>query len=87
MFLRIVGELQEGDFKEIYHFANYFKKVYTRIIKGSVLGPVYDVKIKGIKLILKHNEYDKVIKIYDDTKQAFKDKKVLTSFERKPKVI
>ena len=71
----------------IYHFANYFKKVFTRIIDGDVLGPVYDTKIKGIKIIVKHNDYDKVIKIYKDTKIAFKDKDVQTSFERKPKVI
>ena len=32
-------------------------------------------------------DFDKIIKIYVDTKQAFKDKNVLTSFERKPKVI
>ena len=76
-----------GDFKVIYHFANYFKKVFTRIIDGDVLGPVYDTKIKGIKIIVKHNDYDKVIKIYKDTKIAFKDKDVQTSFERKPKVI
>ena len=76
-----------GDFKEMYHFANYFKKVFSRIVDGMVLGPVYDVKIKGVKLIIKHNDFDKIIKIYVDTKQAFKDKNVLTSFERKPKVI
>ena len=76
-----------GDFKTIYHFANYFKKVFTRIIDGDILGPVYDVKIKGIKLILKHNDFEKVIKIYKDTKIAFKDKDVQSSFERKPKVI
>lgn len=76
-----------GDFKTIYYFANYFKKVFTRIIDGDVLGPVYDSKIKGIKIILKHNDYEKVIKIYKDTKIAFKDKDVQTSFERKPKVI
>ncbi len=76
-----------GEFKELYHFANYFKKVFTRIVNGTVLGPVYDVKIKGIKLIIKHNDFEKVIKIYNDTKYALKDKDILTSFERKPKVI
>lgn len=76
-----------GEFKEMYHFANYFKKVYTRIIEGNILGPVYDVKIKGVKLILKYKDYDKVIKIYEDTKHTFKNSSLLTSFERKPKVI
>lgn len=76
-----------GDFKEIYHFSNYFKKVYSRIVNTNVLGPVYDVKIKGVKLIVKHNDYEKTIKIYEDTVNAFKNKNVLTSFERKPKVI
>jgi primosomal protein N' (replication factor Y) len=77
----------QGEYKEMYHFANYFKKVYLRVVQGSVLGPVYDSKIKGIKLLLKHNDYEKVIKVYDDTKQAFREQKLLTSFERKPKVI
>ena len=77
----------QGEYKEKYHFANYFKKVYSRVVQGSVLGPVYDSKIKGIKLLLKHNDYEKVIKVYDDTKQAFREQKLLVSFERKPKVI
>ena len=58
-----------------------------RIVEGVVLGPVYDAKIKGVKLIVKHNDYDKVIKIYEDTKQVFKNSDLLVSFERKPKVI
>lgn len=76
-----------GDFQEIYHFANYFKKVFSRVVEGSILGPVYDYRVKGVKLIVKHNDYDKIIKIYEDTINAFKSKNVLTSFERKPKVI
>ena len=76
-----------GEFKELYHFANYFKKVFTRIVDGEILGPVYDIKIKGVKLIIKHNDFEKVVKIYNDTKIALKDKDIQTSFERKPKVI
>ena len=76
-----------GEFNELYHFANYFKKVFNRVVDGDILGPVYDMKIKGLKLIIKHNDFDKVIKIYNDTKIALKDKNIQTSFERKPKVI
>ena len=78
-----------GNYKDVYHVANYFKKVYNRVIDGDVLGPVYDVKIKGLKLILKHNDYEKVIKVYKDTKIHFNDiyKDLLLSFERKPKEI
>ena len=76
-----------GDFKEMYHFANYFKKVYTKIISENILGPSYDYKIKGVKLIIKNNDFDKVIKIYEDTKITFKNKNVICNFERKPKVL
>lgn len=76
-----------GEFQEMYHFANYFKTIYKRIINDSILGPSYDYKDKGVKLILKNKDYDKVIKIYEETKVAFKNKNVTTSFERKPKVI
>lgn len=76
-----------GEYQEIYHFANYFKKIYKRIINDSILGPAYDYKIKGVKLIIKYDDYDKLINVYDETRLAFKDKKVLSSFERKPKVL
>lgn len=76
-----------GEYKEMYHFINYFKKVFTRIVDGSVLGPVYDPKIKGVRLILKHNDISKVYKIYDDTCDSFKQKDIKSSFERKIKVM
>lgn len=76
-----------GSYQEMYHFANYFKKVFQRIVSGSALGPVYDPKTKGVKLLLKHQDFLKVKKILEDTKDAFRDKNVLVSFERKPKVM
>lgn len=77
-----------GDYKEIYHFANYFKKFYTTALKDAfILGPSYDYRIKGVKLILKHNDFEKVIKILDDTKIHFKSSRIYVNYERYPKVI
>lgn len=86
-FINVSRIIIIGDFKEMYHFANYFKKVYSKIVEGTILGPTYDYKEKGVKLIIKYQDYDKVMKIYDDTCNVFKDKKVSTNFERKPKVM
>ena len=76
-----------GEFKEIYHAANYFKKFFQTAIKKEVLGPSYDSKIKGTKLILKHNDYEKVRKIVKDTIEKFKSLRVQVNYERSPKVI
>ncbi len=86
-FINVSRIIITGEFKEMYHFANYFKKVYSKVVDGTILGPTYDYKVKGVKLIIKYQEYDKVMKIYDDTCNVFKDKKVSTNFERKPKVM
>ena len=40
----------------MYHFANYFKKVFNRVVDGDILGPVYDIKIKS-KFIQKPIKY------------------------------
>ncbi len=73
--------------EDIYHFANYYKKVYKGVVKGTILGPTYDFKLKGVKLILKHNDYEKVIKILNDTRLHFKKVRVKASFERCPRVL
>ena len=76
-----------GEFKELYHAANYFKKFYQTALKKEILGPSYDSKIKGTKLILKHNDFDKVKLIVKDTREKFKSLRVQVNYERRPKVI
>lgn len=73
--------------EDIFHFANYYKKTYQRIVNTSILGPTYDFRLKGVKLILKHNDYEKVVKILNDTRLHFKKVRVKASFERCPKVL
>lgn len=73
--------------EDIYHFANYYKKVFKGVVKGEILGPTYDFKLKAVKLILKHNDYEKVVKILNDTRMHFKNKRIKTSFERCPRVL
>lgn len=76
-----------GEYKDIYYCANYFKKVYSSVTKtqNMVLGPVY-VKIKkGVQLIIKSDDFEKLSKIIDEVKNKFKDKDVLISFERYPR--
>ena len=76
-----------GEYKEIYHAANYFKKFFVKAIRQDILGPSYDNKVKGVKLILKHNNYSKVKIIIKDTKDKFKGLNVKLNYERCPKVI
>ena len=54
-----------GDFKNMYHAANYLKKAYGILFKdlNLCLGPTYIKTRKGVQLILKHQDYDKVIKL------------------------
>ena len=86
-FMEINRVTFTGDFKEIYHAANYFKKFYTKAVNENCLGPSYDSKVRGTKLILKHNDFDKVKYIVKDTKEKFKNLRVLVNYERNPKVI
>ena len=76
-----------GNFSEVYHAANYFKKFYMTALKKEALGPSYEAKVKGTKLILKHNDYEKVKLIVKDTREKFKNLNVQVNYERCPKVI
>ncbi|MDD4000669.1 MAG: primosomal protein N', partial [Bacilli bacterium] len=74
-----------GDYKDIYYYANYFKKIFVQITKGESLGPVYDSRIKGVRLILKHNNFERLSQLLDEVNKKFSDKKVLVNYERYPK--
>lgn len=74
-----------GQFDKMYHFANYYRKAITYKIGDNVLGPSYDYKIKGVKLILKHNQQKDVLKILNDSIRHFNDANLFVSYERYPK--
>ncbi len=76
-----------GEYKQMYHFANYYKKVFRNIIGDTILGPTYDYKAKGIKMILKHQNFERVQKILEDTKRTFEKDNLLISFERNPRIL
>jgi primosomal protein N' (replication factor Y) len=73
-----------GDYKDIYYYANYFKKIYHRIGQGTALGPVYLPKVRGVQLILKHNNFSKVSELIDEVNKKFKEQKLIVNFERYP---
>lgn len=75
-----------GEYKKMYHFANYFKKVFLRVLDEpkEVLGPVYHRNVEGIVLTLKHNQQEAVIKLLRDVMDRFKDDGLYISFEKYP---
>ncbi|MGD9605218.1 MAG: primosomal protein N' [Bacilli bacterium] len=73
-----------GDYREIYHYANYFKKVFKRISQGDVLGPVYLSTVRGVQLIIKHQDFVKVSRLIDEVNSKFKPQKLIVNFERYP---
>ncbi|NLD26542.1 MAG: primosomal protein N' [Acholeplasmataceae bacterium] len=72
-----------GEYKEIYYYANYFKKIAIRIFKVDILGPVYVPRLKGIRLIIRHQDFPKLSELIDEVNRKFKDLTVY--FERYPK--
>ena len=74
-----------GQFDKMYHFAYYYRKAITYLIGDNVLGPSYDYKIKGVKLILKHNKHKEVVKVLNDSIRHFNEANLFVSFERYPK--
>ena len=78
-----------GDFNDMYYAANYFKKVFSSIFNNNqlVLGPTY-VKIRrGVMLIIKHNDFDKLSRLIDEVVKKFKENKnkIEFSYERYPR--
>ena len=85
-FTEINKILITGDYKDIYYCANYFKKVYSSIFKVNdmVLGPTYIKLRKGVQLIIKNNDFEKLSTLIDEVENKFSGK-VQISFERYPR--
>ena len=85
-FTEINKILITGDYKDIYYCANYFKKVYSSIFKVNdmVLGPTYIKLRKGVQLIVKNNDFEKLSTLIDEVENKFSGK-VQISFERYPR--
>lgn len=83
-FNEISRLLITGEYKDIYYFSNYFKKIFSRMTKTQILGPVYLSRIKGIQLIIKYEEYDRLERVINEVVKKFSDKKILVNFERYP---
>ena len=71
----------------MYYCANYLKKVFNSILKDNAdaLGPLYLPKYKGVQIILKHNQFDKVSLLIDEVEKKFAESKVTIQFERYPR--
>ena len=76
-----------GDYKNMYYAANYFKKAYGMLFGDNnlCLGPTYLKRLRGVQLIIKHKDYDKVIKLITEVISKFKDKNVTFNYERYPR--
>lgn len=74
-----------GPYNKLFHFGYYYRKAVRRIIgdKG-ILGPSYDYRLQGVKLVLKHNNYPAVIKVLNDAIKHF-PKELQITYERYPK--
>lgn len=75
----------KGPYDKLFHFGYYYRKAIRRMIGDSgILGPSYDYKLQGVKLVLKHNDFPIVIKVLNDAINHF-PKEMQISFERNPK--
>ena len=79
--------LISGDYKNMYYAANYFKKAYGMLVSDNnlCLGPIYLKRLRGVQLIIKHKDYDKMINLVDEVIAKFRDKNITFSFERYPR--
>ena len=72
----------KGDYQEMYHFAFYFKKAVSHSKDIVFLGPTYDYIRKGVKLIIKYNDYEGVNKLFNDSVKHFNSSKVMATLHR-----
>ena len=77
-----------GEYKDMYYCANYFKKVYNTIFKtqNMVLGPIYIKLRKGVQLIIKNSDYNKLSDFIDEVNKKFEKSNIEISFERYPRI-
>lgn len=76
-----------GQYKDMYYCANYLKKVFNNVMKenAEALGPVYLPKYKGVQVVLKHNNFEKVSLLIDEVEKKFAENKLVIQFERFPR--
>lgn len=86
-FVEVNKLIISGDYKEMYHVANYFKKVAQNILDATCLGPTYDKIKRGAQLIIKHNDFEKLMKVINEIEKKFSNYKVEYSYERFPRFL
>lgn len=76
-----------GDYKDMYYYGNYFKKVFRSLMAENceIIGPSYMYRYRGIQLILKYNDYNVVKKIILEVNKKFEKSKILVNYERYPR--
>ncbi|MFA7010803.1 MAG: hypothetical protein WC240_06240, partial [Bacilli bacterium] len=76
-----------GTFKEMYHYANSFKKSFNYLFQneGVILGPVYLAKYMGVQLIIKHNDFTKVNRIMEEVSKNLSQYQLTLNYERYPR--
>ena len=75
-----------GPYDKLFHFGYYYRKAISRIIgQDGFLGPSYDYKLRGVKIVLKHNKHSEVVKILNDAIRNFNEKELQVTFVRYPK--
>ncbi len=86
-FVEVNKLIISGDFKQMYHVANYFRKVVQNVLDATCLGPTYDKVKRGVQLIIKHNDFEKLMKVINEVEKKFSDYKVEYSYERFPRFL
>jgi primosomal protein N' (replication factor Y) len=71
--------------KENFHFGYYFRKVASHIPDVVILGPSYDARARAVKLLVKHNQFETIRKVFKDAQKRFKDPDLKISFQRYPR--
>lgn len=84
-FVEINRVVVSGSTTDNFHFAYYFRKAVSHIPGVVVLGPNYDYRARGVKLLIKHNQFPLVTKVLRDAIKHFNKPELRISFERYPK--
>ena len=74
--------LVKGEYSQLFHFGYYFKKAIPHNKEIVVLGPIYDYQMKGVKLVIKHNDNASVVKMVNDVIKHFDNPKIMCSYHR-----
>lgn len=75
-FIKLFVIKVTGEYKSLYHAANYFKMIFNKMKIGSCLGPVYNRQEKGVLLTLKCDNFERLTKLIDEVNNKFNKEKV-----------